>query len=72
MQFPPKQGYNKSRKLELADTNEVCNTMDKTNEIQEIHKGLQTAYIDSNINSNSAYKPQIVFNNHKIGKIKQY
>lgn len=42
--------------------------MDKSNEIQEIQKGLQTAYIDSDISSNLAYKPQFVFNNHKNGK----
>ena len=58
----------KKEKLEFININEVRNIMGKTNEIREIYKGLETAYIDSNINSSSVYKPQIIFNNHQIGK----
>ena len=36
-------------------------------EIQEINKGLQTAYIDSSYNSNLAYRPQFITNDHKRG-----
>lgn len=35
--------------------------------IQEINKGLQTAFIDSTYNSNLAYRPQFITNDHKRG-----
>lgn len=35
--------------------------------IQEINKGLQTAFIDSSFNSNLAYRPQFITNDHKRG-----
>lgn len=35
--------------------------------IQEINKGLQTAFIDSSYHSNLAYRPQFITNDHKQG-----
>jgi superfamily II DNA or RNA helicase/HKD family nuclease len=35
--------------------------------IDEIYNGLQTAYIDSAFNSNLAYRPQFITNDHKRG-----
>ena len=35
--------------------------------IQEINSGLQTAFIDSTYNSNLAYRPQFITNDHKRG-----
>lgn len=35
--------------------------------IREINKGLQTAFIDSSFNSNLAYRPQFITNDHKRG-----
>ena len=37
-------------------------------EIDELRLGFETAYIDGNIASNLAYKPQFVSNNYKEGK----
>ncbi len=36
-------------------------------DIIEINKGLQSAYIDSTVNSNLAYRPQFITNDHKRG-----
>lgn len=36
-------------------------------DIIEINKGLQSAYIDSAVNSNLAYRPQFITNDHKRG-----
>lgn len=36
--------------------------------IQELKQGLSTAFIDKQISSNLAYKPQFVSNNHKEGR----
>ena len=36
--------------------------------VEEIRTGLETAYINNNINSNLAYKPQFISNNYKQGK----
>jgi HKD family nuclease len=36
--------------------------------INEINRGLKTAYIDSSYNSNLAYRPEFVSNNYKQGK----
>ena len=36
--------------------------------IDEMRLGLETAYIDGSVVSNSAYRPQFVSNNHKEGK----
>lgn len=36
--------------------------------VNELFCGLETAYIDGNIASNVAYRPQFVSNNHKEGK----
>lgn len=36
--------------------------------MNELRKGLETAYIDGSVVSNSAYRPQFVSNNHKEGK----
>ena len=38
------------------------------NELSELRTGLETAYIDGNVASNSYYRPQFVSNNHKEGK----
>ncbi|MCF0130200.1 MAG: DEAD/DEAH box helicase family protein [Pseudobutyrivibrio sp.] len=38
------------------------------NESNEIRLGFETAYIDGNVVSNLAYRPQFVSNNHKEGK----
>ncbi len=35
---------------------------------EQIYQGLSTAFIDSNISSNLAYKPQFISNNYKIGR----
>ena len=35
--------------------------------IQEINKGLQTAFIDSSYHSNLAYRPQFITNDYKQG-----
>lgn len=37
------------------------------NVISEINNGLQTAFLDSNTDSNLAYRPQFVINDHKRG-----
>ena len=39
----------------------------KDNMIQ-LEQGLQTAFIDSGVNSNLAYRPRFVSNNYKEGK----
>lgn len=36
--------------------------------IDELRLGFETAYIDGNVASNTAYRPQFVFNNYKEGK----
>ena len=36
--------------------------------IKEINNGLQTAYVDSNWNSNLAYRPEFISNDYKQGK----
>ena len=36
-------------------------------DIIEIHKGLQKAYIDNAVNSNLAYSPQFITNDYKRG-----
>ena len=36
--------------------------------IDELHLGLETAYIDGSVASNPVYKPQFVSNNYKEGK----
>ncbi len=38
------------------------------NTIQQITQGLQTAFINQNVTSNLAYKPQFISNNYKEGK----
>lgn len=38
------------------------------NELSELRAGLETAYINGNVASNSYYRPQFVSNNHKEGK----
>ena len=37
------------------------------NVISEINNGLQTAFLDSNTDSNLAYRPQFIINDHKRG-----
>ena len=37
------------------------------NVISEINNGLQTALVDSDIDSNLAYRPQFITNDHKRG-----
>ena len=36
--------------------------------LQELHSGLETAYINETVASNLAYRPQFVSNNYKEGK----
>ena len=36
--------------------------------VVQLEQGLQTAFIDSTVNSNLAYRPQFVSNNYKEGK----
>jgi HKD family nuclease len=36
--------------------------------IDEIKQGMQTGYIDSSINSNLAFRPELIFNDYKKGK----
>jgi len=36
--------------------------------IDEIKQGIQTGYIDSSINSNLAFRPELIFNDYKKGK----
>ena len=36
--------------------------------LQELHNGIETAYIDEAVASNLAYKPQFVSNNYKQGR----
>ena len=36
--------------------------------LSELYHGFKTAYIDGNVASNIAYRPQFVSNNHKEGK----
>lgn len=38
------------------------------NMTDELRQGFETAFIDANITSNLAYKPQFVSNNYKEGK----
>lgn len=40
----------------------------KIDYISELRKGFETAYIDKSINSNLAYKPEILTNDYKSGK----
>lgn len=40
----------------------------KHSNIEEIQKGLHTAFIDGAYNSNLAFKPEFVSNNYKQGK----
>lgn len=40
----------------------------KENSINELKNGFQTAYIDSNFNSNLAYRPEFISNDYKQGK----
>lgn len=40
----------------------------ENDKIQDIISGLETAYIDSNINSNLAYRPEFISNDYKKGK----
>lgn len=35
------------------------------NKIIQLQTGFQTAFIDSNINSSLAYRPQFIYNNNK-------
>ncbi len=37
----------------------------ENDKIQDIISGLETAYIDSNINSNLAYRPEFISNDYK-------
>ena len=37
-------------------------------QLSELRLGFETAYIDGNVASNLAYKPQFVSNNYKEGK----
>lgn len=39
----------------------------KKNLVSEINNGLETAFIDSTIDSNLAYRPQFITNDHKRG-----
>lgn len=36
--------------------------------IEELKRGLETAFIEQNIHSNLIYKPQLIFNNYKEGR----
>lgn len=38
------------------------------NRVNEIRSGFETAYIDGNVASSMAYKPQFLSNNYKEGK----
>ena len=38
------------------------------NTIEELRQGFESAYIDANVTSNLAVKPQFVSNNYKEGK----
>ena len=40
----------------------------RQSDIENIQKGLRTAFIDSTFNSNLAYKPEFVSNDYKQGK----
>ena len=42
--------------------------MEIIKQIEQLKKGLSTAFIDQNISSNLAYKPQFVSNNYKEGR----
>ena len=35
--------------------------------IQKLRNGLETAFVNSNVSSNLAYKPQFISNNYKEG-----
>ena len=35
---------------------------------EQIESGIQTAFINKNISSNTMYRPQLIFNNHKEGR----
>ncbi len=41
--------------------------MDK-NTMEELKKGMETAFIDQNVSSNLAYKPEFIFNNFEEGR----
>lgn len=43
-------------------------TIMKEKVLQELQKGLETAYIKETLYSNLAYKPQFISNNYKEGK----
>lgn len=40
----------------------------KGNDIENLRKGLHTAFIDGTYNSNLAYKPEFISNDYKYGK----
>ncbi len=42
--------------------------MKKIKQIEQLKQGLSTAFINPNISSNLAYKPQFVSNNYKKGR----
>lgn len=42
--------------------------MEKIKQIEKLKQGLSTAFINQNISSNLAYKPQFVSNNYKEGR----
>ena len=42
--------------------------MEKVKQIEKLKQGLSTAFINQNISSNLAYKPQLVSNNYKEGR----
>lgn len=40
----------------------------KNDKISQLYKGIETAYIDTAVESNLAYKPQLIFNDNKKGQ----
>lgn len=38
------------------------------NTIEKLKQGMETAYIDKNVSSNLAYRPEFIFNNYKEGR----
>lgn len=35
------------------------------NTIEKLEQGMETAFIDKNVSSNLAYRPEFIFNNYK-------
>ena len=54
------------KRLEIIECREEIKIMHQQ-DIIEIHKGLQKAYIDNAVNSNLAYSPQFITNDYKRG-----